>query len=108
MAPPQGNGGANACRTEIVSQSCRYGSNFHFEKTWEAAMPSLEDVVAKHKAGHTFWLSPHLLGMAPEIFDSFARQVWAAGGGDGFATLDFKKESQSGEGLYALLQCKRV
>jgi len=71
-------------------------------------MPNLEDVVAKHTAGHVFWLSPHLLGMTPEAFDSFARQTWAAGGGEGFETLDFRKESQSGDGLYALLQCKRA
>ena len=71
-------------------------------------MPSLEDVVAKHKAGHIFSLSPHLLEMTPEVFDSFARRVWAAGGGEGFETLDFRKGSQSGDGLYALLQCKRV
>ena len=71
-------------------------------------MPSLEDVVAKHKTGHIFSLSPHLLEMTPEVFDSFARRVWAAGGGEGFVTLVFKKESQSGSGLYALLQCKRV
>ena len=71
-------------------------------------MPSLEEVVAKHKAGHIFSLSPHLLGMTPQDFDSFARQIWAACGGEGFEALDFKKESHSGEGLYALLQCKRV
>ena len=69
-------------------------------------MPSLKDVVAKHKAGHIFWLSPHLLGMTPEDFDSFARQIWATG--EGFETIDLKKESQSGEGRYALLQCKRA
>ena len=94
--------------TEIVRQSGRKGSNFHLEKKWEAAMPSLQEVVAKHNAGHMFWLSAHLLGMRPEAFDSFARQVWNAGGGEGFKTLDFKKESQSGNDLYALLQCERA
>ena len=62
-------------------------------------MPSLEEVVAKHNAGHIFSLSPHLLGMTPEAFDSFARQIWDAGGGNGFVTLDFKKETQSGDSL---------
>ena len=71
-------------------------------------MPSLEEVVAKHEAGHIFSLSPHLLAMTPEVFDSFARQVWAAGGGEGFEALDFKKENQPGHGLYALLQCRRA
>jgi len=50
-------------------------------------MPSLEEVVTKHNTGHIFWLSPHLLGMTPETFDSFARRIWAAGGGEGFETL---------------------
>ena len=85
------------------------GCHYRFTLTLlEVAMPSLEEVVSKHDVGHIFWLSPHLLGMTPEVFDSFARQAWAAGGGDGFEILDFKKESQSGDGLYALLQCKRA
>jgi len=45
--------------------------------------------------------------MTPEIFDSFARRIWAAGGGEGFETLDFRT-SESGGDLYVLLQCKRA
>ena len=71
-------------------------------------MPSFEEVVTKHNTGHIFWLSPHLLGMTPETFDSFARRIWAAGGGEGFETLDFRKASESGGDLYVLLQCKRA
>ena len=46
--------------------------------------------------------------MTPETFDSFARRIWAAGGGEGFETLDFRKASESGGDLYVLLQCKRA